>query len=176
MTGLKMERTAMAGRKPGRPRGRKPSGGKIEKQQRLPPGVANPVDIHVGNRLRLRRTLLGLSQEKLGAAVGLTFQQIQKYERGANRIGASRVYEFSRILDVPVAYFFEEMSDELKTHEGRFKAGLRDRDQEGIERDPLIKRETLELVRAYYRIKSPKVRKRVFELTKSLAGIPVDGD
>ena len=165
----------MVGRKPGRPRGRKSAGGKIKKK-RLPPGVANPVDVHVGNRVRLRRTLLGLSQEKLGAAVGLTFQQIQKYERGANRIGASRVYEFSRILDVPVSYFFEEMSDELKTHEGRLKAGLRDHDQDDIERDPLVKRETLELVRAYYRIKGPKVRKRLFELTKSLAGIPVDED
>ncbi|MBM3566486.1 MAG: helix-turn-helix transcriptional regulator, partial [Alphaproteobacteria bacterium] len=147
----------MAGRKPGRPRGRK-SGVKIQKEKRLPPGVANPVDVHVGIRLRQRRTLLGMSQEKLGAMVGLTFQQIQKYERGANRVGASRVYEFSRLLDVPVSYFFEDMPDELKTHEGRFKAGLRDHDQEPATRDPMIKRETLELVRAYYRIKSPKVR------------------
>jgi transcriptional regulator with XRE-family HTH domain len=165
----------MTGRKPGRPRGRK-TGGLIEKAERLPPGIANPVDVHVGARVRLRRTLLGMSQEKLGAAVGLTFQQIQKYERGANRIGASRLYEFSKILDVPVSYFFEEMPDELATHAGRFKAGLRDQDQEEIERDPLIKRETLELVRAYYRIESPRVRKRVFELAKSLAGITAEDE
>ena len=166
----------MIGRKPGRPRGRKPGAGRIEKAERLPPGVANPVDIHVGGRVRLRRTLLGLSQEKLGAAVGLTFQQIQKYERGANRIGASRLFEFSKILDVPVSYFFEEMSGELATHAGRFKAGLRDHEQEEIERDPLIKRETLELVRAYYRVPSPRVRKRLFELTKALTGMALDED
>jgi transcriptional regulator with XRE-family HTH domain len=163
----------MTGRKPGRPRGRK-SGGQVEKAERLPPGIANPVDVHVGGRVRLRRTLLGMSQEKLGAAVGLTFQQIQKYERGTNRISASRLYEFSKILDVPVSYFFEEMPGDLETHAGRFKAGLRDQDLEEIERDPLIKRETLELVRAYYRITNPRVRKRVFELAKSLAGISSD--
>src|SRR5271155_446994 len=69
----------------------------------------SPVDLHVGSRVRLRRTLLGMSQEKLGNAVGLTFQQIQKYERGANRIGASRLFDMSRVLDVPVQFFFEEM-------------------------------------------------------------------
>lgn len=166
----------MIGRRPGRPRGRKSGAGRIEKAQRLPPGVANPVDVHVGARVRLRRTLLGLSQERLGAAVGLTFQQIQKYERGANRVGASRLYEFSKILDVPVSYFFEEMPGELDTHAGRLKAGLRDHEQEEIERDPLVKRETLELVRAYYRVSSPRVRKRLFELTKALAGMTVGDD
>lgn len=164
----------MTERKRGRPPGRKSDAGRIEKAERLPPGVANPVDIHVGHRVRLRRTLSGLSQEKLGATVGLTFQQIQKYERGANRIGASRLYEFSKILDVPVSYFFEDMPGELATHAGRFKAGLRDHEQEEVERDPLIKRETLELVRAYYRIPSPKARKRLFELTKALAGMTSD--
>ena len=165
----------MTVRKPGRPRGRK-SGGHVEKAERLPPGIANPVDVHVGGRVRLRRTLLGMSQEKLGAAVGLTFQQIQKYERGTNRISASRLYEFSKILYVPVSYFFEEMPGDLETHAGRLKAGLRDQEQEEIERDPLIKRETLELVRAYYRIASPRVRKRVFELAKSLAGIAAEDE
>src|SRR6185369_2529188 len=66
----------------------------------------SPVDVHVGSRVRLRRTLLGMSQEKLGTAIGLTFQQIQKYERGSNRIGSSRLYEFAKVLDVPVSYFF----------------------------------------------------------------------
>ena len=166
----------MLGRKPGRPRGRKSGTGKIEKAERLPPGVANPVDIHVGARVRLRRTLTGLSQESLGAAVGLTFQQIQKYERGANRIGASRLYEFSKILEVPISYFFEDIPGELDTHAGRYQAGLRDHGQDEIERDPLVKRETLELVRAYYRIPSPRARKRLFELTKSLAGASPDQD
>ncbi len=137
-----------------------------------PPGVPRPVDIHVGRRVRLRRTLLGLSQEKLGDAVGLTFQQIQKYERGANRIGASRLFELSRILDVPVSFFFDDMPEEIKAREGR---GLSDQTQISFEPDPLARRETLELVRAYYRITNPKVRKRLFELTKSLANAS-DGD
>src|ERR1700748_3815102 len=74
-------------------------------------GKPNPVDVHVGSRVRLRRTLLGMSQEKLGEAIGLTFQQVQKYERGANRIGASRLFDLSRVLDVPVSFFFDEMSE-----------------------------------------------------------------
>lgn len=121
----------------------------------------HPVDIHVGSRVRQRRTLLGMSQEKLGDALGLTFQQVQKYERGANRVGASRLHDISRILDVPVSYFFEELS-------GSAAAGLAE-EPAAFERDPMAKRETLELVRAYYRITDPKVRKRIFELTKAVA-------
>lgn len=74
-------------------------------------GSPNPVDIHVGSRVRLRRTLLGMSQEMLGDAIGLTFQQIQKYERGTNRISASRLYDLSRALDVPVSFFFDGCDD-----------------------------------------------------------------
>ena len=74
----------------------------------------NPIDVHVGSRVRLRRTLLGMSQEKLGDALGLTFQQVQKYERGANRIGSSRLYKLSQILDVPVSFFFDDMPDDIK--------------------------------------------------------------
>jgi len=136
---------------------------------RLPPGVSNPVDVHVGGRVRQRRTLLGFSQEKLGEAVGLTFQQIQKYEKGANRIGASRLYQFSEILDVDVGYFFEEMPDEIKSRRGAYEAGLRDQDQETLAANPMARRETLELVRYYYRIIDPAVRKNVFELAKTLA-------
>src|SRR6186997_1732132 len=84
-------------------RGRKSSGRMASK------GFPNPVDVHVGTRVRLRRTLLGLSQEKLGEAIGLTFQQVQKYERGANRIGASRLWDLSRVLDCPVSFFFDDM-------------------------------------------------------------------
>ena len=83
----------------------------MKKATRLPPGTPNPVDVHVGARVKLRRILLGMSQTALGNPVGLTFQQIQKYERGANRIGASRVYEFSRILEVPVSFFFDDMAN-----------------------------------------------------------------
>ena len=150
----------------GRRKGRGTSrGSRIE---RLPPGTPNPVDIHVGSRVRLRRTLLGLSQEKLGEAVGLTFQQIQKYERGANRIGASRLFEFSRILDVPVSFFFDDMPHLMSSEEAQSAWGLSDQPHASLDPDPLTRRETLELVRAYYRIGDPQVRKRLFELAKSL--------
>ena len=130
----------------------------------------HPVDIHVGSRVRMRRTLLGMSQEKLGDALALTFQQVQKYERGANRIGSSRLFEISRILDVPVSFFFEEMSSEAASAGPLTDSGdPPTADPEEFKRDPLAKRETLELVRAYYRITDPRVRKRVFELTKSIA-------
>ena len=132
----------------------------------------NPIDVHVGRRLRLRRTLLGLSQERLGELLGLTFQQVQKYERGANRIGSSRLYELSQILDVPVSFFFDDLSGEAGRGGGLAFSGLAE-DQPTFEREdeglPLDRRETLELVRAYYRISDPAVRKRLFELTKALA-------
>ncbi len=129
----------------------------------------NPVDVHVGSRVRLRRTLLGLSQEKLGDALGLTFQQVQKYERGANRIGASRLFDLSRVLEVPVSFFFDEMSAETPVPAAA--AGLADLPQMQFEADPMAKRETLELVRAYYRIEDPMVRRRIFDLAKALANI-----
>lgn len=131
-------------------------------------GKPNPVDVHVGSRVRLRRTLLGMSQEKLGEAIGLTFQQVQKYERGANRIGASRLFNLSQVLDVPVSFFFDDMPKE--TAEAPVLG--EDDDEERVveyEPDPMAKRETLELVRAYYRITDPGVRKRLFELTKAVA-------
>ena len=108
--------------------------------------VPNPVDVHVGKRVRLRRTLLGLSQEKLGLALGLTFQQVQKYERGANRIGCSRLYHLTQILDVPVSFFF----DDMPAFEEGAAPGMREGPAKPFEPDPLAKRETLELVRAYY--------------------------
>jgi transcriptional regulator with XRE-family HTH domain len=129
-------------------------------------GHPNPVDIHVGSRVRLRRTLLGLSQERLADALGLTFQQVQKYERGANRIGASRLHQLSHILEVPVSFFFEEMG----TGPGTTEAGAgTDEQPSGFNHDPMAKRETLELVRAYYRIPDEKVRKRIFEMIKAVA-------
>ncbi len=132
----------------------------------------DPIDAHVGSRVRLRRTLLGMSQEKLGEALGLTFQQIQKYERGVNRIGASRLFDLARVLDVPIGFFFDDMAPELGGN-----AATRPRSaaygfaegQEGFEDDTLHRRETLELVRAYYRITDPSVRKRVFDLIKTLS-------
>jgi transcriptional regulator with XRE-family HTH domain len=131
----------------------------------------SPIDMHVGGRVRLRRTLLGLSQEKLGEHIGLTFQQVQKYERGANRIGASRLWELSNILDVPVQFFFSEMSPEtIKAMNQIVRGqGLAEDAGPAYETDPLARRESMELARAYYRIKDPGVRKRLFDLTKALA-------
>lgn len=133
----------------------------------------NPIDVHVGKRLRLRRTLLGMSQERLGEMLSLTFQQVQKYERGVNRIGSSRLYELGQILDVPVSFFFDDMvggaksqSDQslavgLSEDAGRFRYDLN-------QSLPLESRETLELIKAYYRINDAQVRKRLFELAKAL--------
>ncbi|MDK9721858.1 MAG: helix-turn-helix domain-containing protein [Rhodospirillales bacterium] len=134
-------------------------------------GKPNPIDVHVGNRVRLRRTLLGMSQEKLGEAIGLTFQQVQKYERGANRVGASRLYDLSQVLDVPVSYFFDDMPDEVTKSSPRQILGMSEDPAADFEHDPMTKRETLELVRAYYRVTNPAVRRRLFELAKSLANV-----
>ena len=112
----------------------------------------HPTDIHVGNRVRMRRTLLGLSQSTLADALGITFQQVQKYETGANRISASRLHHISQVLDVPISYFFEELPG---TPAATTRKGLIESDA-GIERDPIMRRETLELVRAYYRIEDPR--------------------
>ncbi len=130
-------------------------------------GVPNPVDVHVGRRLRLRRTLLGMSQEKLGEAIGLTFQQVQKYERGTNRIGASRLFDLSRVLDVPVGFFFEEMSEDVAAQSpGRARGKVRPIE---FAPSPMAKRETLELVRAYYKIHDVDIRRRLFEMVKALS-------
>ena len=135
---------------------------------RMPSGKPNPVDVHVGNRVRLRRTLLGMSKEKLGESLGLTFQQVQKYERGANRIGASRLWDLSRVLDCPVAFFFDEMDQETASASPR-NLSVETPDLEPRDGDQMTKRETLELVRAYYRIKDYHIRRRIYELAKSLA-------
>ena len=133
---------------------------------------ASPIDAHVGARVRLRRTLLGMSPEKLGDALGLTFQQVQKYERGVNRIGASRLFDLARLLDVPIGFFFDDLPPEMggnsavRSRPAYF--GLSEA-QDGLDDEQMSKRETLELVRAYYRITDPAVRKRVFDLIKSLA-------
>ena len=149
---------------------REESGVRRSGRGRTPSGKPNPIDVHVGGRIRLRRTLLGMSQERLGDAIGLTFQQVQKYERGANRVGASRLFDLSRVLDVPVSFFFEDISDIASQQSPRMMvAGLAEEPDDSFDADPLTKRETLELVRAYYRITDPMVRKRVFELAKALA-------
>ncbi len=128
-------------------------------------GKPTPVDAHVGSRVRLRRTLLGMSQEKLGEAIGLTFQQVQKYERGANRIGASRLFDLSRVLDVPISFFFDDMAN------GPMNSASYGDGAPSYEAKELSKREILELARAFDRIKDEKIRKRILELTKSLGTV-----
>ena len=130
----------------------------------------NSVDVHVGKRVRLRRTLLGMSQEQLGASLSITFQQVQKYECGANRISASRLWDMSQILDVQISYFFDGMTDDtMRSSPRRVSRGENIDFDDDYARDPMARRETLELVRTYYSIESSNVRKRVSEMVKSLA-------
>jgi len=127
----------------------------------------NPVDAHVGSRVRLRRMLLGMSQERLGESMGLTFQQVQKYEKGVNRIGASRLFQISKILDVPVQFFFEEAPN-LFDGGGRLR-GMAEPESETFILEFLNSREGLELNRAFVKIGEAKVRKSIVELVRALA-------
>jgi transcriptional regulator with XRE-family HTH domain len=132
-------------------------------------GHPNPIDVHVGERLRQRRTLLGMTQAAIADLIGLTFQQVQKYERGTNRISSSRLFDLARLLDVPVAYFFEGMSSETQHQSpARLRGSVPLAVESGAEVD-LTRRETLELVRAYYKISDRGVRRRIVELARSLA-------
>jgi len=126
---------------------------------------ANPVDVHVGSRVRLRRMLLGMSQEKLGEHLGLTFQQIQKYEKGINRIGASRLFDLSRVLAVPVQFFYEE----LPVSAGDGASGFAEQ-PESYAVEFLSSREGLELNKAFARITDARVRRSIVELVRSFAG------
>ena len=138
----------------------------------MSPKAPGALDRYVGTRMRVRRLEVGMSQEKLGEFLGITFQQVQKYERGVNRIGASRLFDLARVLDVPIGFFFDDMPDGVGGTTGglprRTAGGFADQ-QDGFEDETLHRRETLELVRAYYRITDPAVRKRVFDLINSLA-------
>lgn len=137
--------------------------------QKLP----DPVDVHVGSRVRMRRILLGMSQEKLGEELGLTFQQIQKYEKGTNRISASRLFHISRILNVPVQFFFDELavgSEDAMGPGGL--GGINGPDHVEFARDV----EGLQLNKAFAAIDDPAVRRKIVDLLKSLASRkPADG-
>ena len=126
---------------------------------------ANPVDVHVGSRVRLRRMLLGMSQEKLGEHLGLTFQQVQKYEKGINRIGASRLFDLSQVLGVPVQFFYEELAVA-----GAGAAGFGERPAESYAVEFLGSREGLELNKAFARITDAKVRRSIVDLVRAFAG------
>ena len=133
-------------------------------------GSPNAVDVHVGARMRLRRTLLGMSQSVLGEAIGLTFQQVQKYERGANRVGASRLFDLSHVLDVPVSFFFDDMNEATLKASPVFviKGEAPAAHSQSFDKDPMARRETLELVRAYFSISDERVRRTVYDLAKEL--------
>ena len=131
----------------------------------------NPIDIHVGSRVRLRRMMLSMSQEKLGEHLGITFQQIQKYEKGTNRIGASRLQHIARVLSVPVSFFFEDAPG--GTGE---TAGLGEQTQTSHIVDFLSSSEGIQLNRAFVRIKDPKLRRRVIDLVRGMAGEEQDSE
>ena len=116
-------------------------------------GKSQPVDVHVGRRVKDRRLALKLSQKKLAEAMNLSLRQVQKYEEGIDRLGASRLFDISRVLDVPISYFFQELND------GR---------PEPVVEEEMSAGETRDLVQAYYRISDPKVRRYVYLLTKTL--------
>ncbi len=127
----------------------------------------HPVDVHVGSRVRLRRTNMGMSQADLGNAVGLTFQQIQKYERGANRIGASRVHAFSQILDVPVSFFFDDLPSNVVDHALTAVAVGTEAHDDSED----LEREAKELVEAYYKIGDRRLRFMMRDLVRGIAGV-----
>jgi transcriptional regulator with XRE-family HTH domain len=127
----------------------------------------NPIDKHVGSRVRMRRMMLGMSQEKLGDALGLTFQQVQKYEKGTNRIGASRLQQISHILQVPVAFFFEgapSMPASARTE------GLAEAPSPAYVSDFLATSDGLALTKAFMRIDDSKLRRRIVDLVEQIAG------
>ncbi len=128
----------------------------------------SPIDVHVGARVRQRRVLLGMNQTKLGDALGMSFQQVQKYERGTNRIGSSRLYDLARVLDVSIEHFFEDMPPEVAARSPAAKKRGKAKKPPRHELDPMTKRETLELVRAYYKIEDAGVRKGVYQLIKGV--------
>jgi transcriptional regulator with XRE-family HTH domain len=132
---------------------------------------ANPLDLHVGSRVRLQRMLLGMSQEKLGEKLGLTFQQIQKYEKGINRIGASRLFDLARVLGVNVQFFYEDApGTAMEARPTGAASGFTDRTSDRHVVDFLSSREGVELNKAFVRITDPKIRRSIVELVRALAG------
>lgn len=138
----------------------------IEKGSRRP----NPIDLHVGSRVRLQRMLLGMSQEKLGERLGLTFQQIQKYEKGINRIGASRLFDLAQVLGVNVQFFYDEAPVRIPRANVSPVEGFAERPADNYVVDFLSSREGIELNKAFVRIADPKVRRSLVDLVRSMAG------
>ncbi len=145
-----------------------PKPSRVRRRAKKQVSRSGPIDIHVGARLRLRRNLFGISQTDLGKALGVTFQQVQKYEKGTNRISASRLFNLSRVLDVPISFFFEDLSPAAAGGGRRRTRRLSEAPAAVLEPDSLSKPETVELIRAYYRVTDPELRKRVLDLLKAL--------
>lgn len=135
----------------------------------MPKRSMNPIDAHVGARVRLRRMLIGMSQEKLGELLGVTFQQVQKYEKGANRVSSSRLLDIAGVLDVEIPYLFAEMTASVANQRPSHLIHTNQVPDIDIHKDPMAKRETLELVRAYYKIPDPELRRRLRDLVTSVA-------
>jgi transcriptional regulator with XRE-family HTH domain len=130
----------------------------------------NPTDVHVGSRIRLRRNMLGMSQERLGESLGITFQQVQKYEKGTNRVGASRLQAIASILEVPVSFFF----DDAPNPGGTPVKGFAEENSTTYVVDFLSSSEGIQLNRAFARIADPKVRRKIIDLVKTLASDEVE--
>lgn len=151
-------------------------------ERRLPKNIVtengpDPIDVHVGQRIRLRRNLVGMTQEQLASAVGVTFQQVQKYERGFNRVSASRLFDIGHVLSVPISFFFQDVDPKIaqerygtlpETFE-KAGGGLHLSESESFADDPLSRTETLELVRNYWKIRNEKARSQIFALIKAMA-------
>lgn len=129
----------------------------------------NPVDVYIGGRVKSRRLILGLSQEDLAKSIGLTFQQVQKYERGTNRISVSRLVDICRILKAPVGYFFDGSFNVPSPTFKNVGKGMSDNEQMSLEEDPLMRKDVLEMVRAYSRIKNPLLKKQILEMAKAMS-------
>ena len=138
---------------------------------RLAEGDPNPIDVHVGSRIKWRRKVLKLRQQQMADMLGLTFQQVQKYEKGTNRVGASRLWDISRILGVSMDFFFADMDPEIQTqspmmlmHDNSENVGFLHEIEKNVDFDPMKRKETLELVSAYYKINNRKLAKQLFDL------------
>jgi len=148
---------------------------------RIDDNEPNPVDVHVGKRIRLRRTVLHITQQQMADMLGLTFQQVQKYEKGMNRVGASRLWDISKVLEVPMSFFFEDMDNKIALKSPMMLNSKNEKsfcveESHPFDEDPMKRAETMELVRAYYRIPNRKIAKKMFDLiislSKSTAGLP----
>ena len=134
-------------------------------------GAPNPIDVHVGKRIKLKRALLGMSQEELALKLGITFQQIQKYEKGNNRVGASRLYDMANALDAPVSFFYDDLPDNACAFSPMTLSGTKPVALHS-EAETIARRETQELLSVYYAISDPKVRKSIYEMANALGRVP----